>query len=320
MEPVVTVTIHTAIDRVLEVPGFRPGAHQRGKLLARVPAGKGVNVARILSSLGVRGIATGFVGRAEMEEYELLFADSPFYPQFLAVDGTTRANITLIDPETNEETHIRDEGFTLTESDRARLRQKVNLLAAKDRIMVFAGSVPRDVPIDYAVELVDLALARKARVVVDGPGALLHALADRPLWLVKPNRDELAEMSEADVTDDDALVRVAGEMARNVHVLIVSSGAAGGYLFIDDAVMLGQVSVEKSRIKSAVGCGDALLAGFLVGQLRGESVKDSYRYALAVATAAALQPMPGVAAREAIDEMHAHASVTPWRSGESSSA
>jgi 1-phosphofructokinase family hexose kinase len=302
MASIITVTLNPAIDRVIEVAGFAVGAHQRGRLLDRVPAGKGVNVSRVLASLGVESIATGFVGAEELGFFEHFLAGGPergagpaVRPQLLAVHGHTRENITIIDPKSGIETHIRDLGFKVSPADVDRLRKKLNLLAKPGAVVALCGSLPPGMAIDAAVGLVDLAMAKGASVAVDGSGALLRALADRSLWLLKPNIQELAEAvgRAGDSLSDDDVVTHGRALGENAEVVIVSRGSAGGYLFAEGSVWLGQVSIDAELIRSTVGCGDALLAGFIAARLRGHDPRESYRHALAVATAAALEPAPG---------------------------
>jgi len=300
MDPIITVTLNPAIDRVIEVSGFAVGAHQRGRLIARAAAGKGVNVSRVLASLGVGNTATGFVGAGDLEFFEQSLAECAEHgaatrPQFLAVKGCTRENLTIIDPESGVETHVRDLGMETSPADIDRLSKKINLLARPGGVVVFSGSLPPGMEIDAAVGLIDLAVSKGAKVAVDGPGALLQAVADRPLWLVKPNVSELAEAvgrAGQSLCDDDVVASARG-LGEKSGVVIVSRGSAGGYMIAEGSAWLGQVRIDQGLIRSTVGCGDALLAGFIAAQQTGHDLPQSYRHALAVATAAALEPVPG---------------------------
>ena len=159
-------------------------------------------------------------------------------------------------------------------------------------------------------------LAKGGRVAVDGSGELLRALKDRKLWLIKPNVEELAAMGEdagkPAAMSDQEVVRIGRELSRRVRVVIVSRGSAGGYLFIDGSALLGQVELFPSaRLRSSVGCGDCLLGAFIAAQLRGDDVRKSYEYALAVATAAAMDTMPGQFDPAVVTELLGRTSVEP---------
>lgn len=310
-DTIITVTLNPAIDRIMEIAGFHVGGHQRGQTIARVPAGKGVNVARALSELGVASIATGFVGRLQLEEYEASFRDSLVQPQFLAVDGRTRENVTVIDPTTATETHLRDAGLSSTPADLGRIRNKINLLAKPDRLFVFSGSLPTGMDASHVVELTDIVLSKGAKVAVDGPGDLLAALRDRALWLIKPNREELASMdggpierrNERERIGEDDIRRIAWPLTVNFGAVIVSCAAAGGYLFSRQSSLRGRVEFDPARVRSSVGCGDCLLAAFIASQNRGDEIESGYRYALSVATAAAYEIVPGRFDPAVIDDL-----------------
>src|SRR3712207_9048446 len=61
---IITVTLNTAIDKTLAVPNFRLGRRHRTVEQTTMPGGKGVNVARLLKTLGAPVIATGLAGGA----------------------------------------------------------------------------------------------------------------------------------------------------------------------------------------------------------------------------------------------------------------
>ena len=61
---ILTVTLNTAIDKTLAVPNFRLGRRHRTVEQTTMPGGKGVNVARVLKTLGAPVIATGLAGGA----------------------------------------------------------------------------------------------------------------------------------------------------------------------------------------------------------------------------------------------------------------
>ena len=59
---IITVTCNPALDRSLTVPQFSADAVNRASGSRLDPGGKGVNVSKVLSAMGVDSIATGFLG------------------------------------------------------------------------------------------------------------------------------------------------------------------------------------------------------------------------------------------------------------------
>lgn len=292
-ERVVTVTVNPAIDCVFEVPGLTLGAHQVGRRLYRAPAGKGVNVARVLATLGHPPVATGFVGAAEMQAFEDSLASDGVQSQFLAVEGDTRENITLIDPRTNTETHVRDIGFHVKRHDVDRLVRKLGLLAHARVLVVFSGSLPPGMEPSDLSAMIRECVGRGAAVAVDADGPLLREVRSNRLWAIKPNREELHAMIGRPLGSDDDLVRAGRALCETVENVLVSCGSAGGYLFTGDRGYIGQVELDPGEVVSTVGCGDALLAGFIAARLEGHDAGEAHRRALATATEAATRLLPG---------------------------
>jgi 1-phosphofructokinase len=308
---IVTVAMNPAVDRVIEVPDFAIGEHQKGRFISRTPAGKGVNVARALASLGVSNIVTGFVGDDCFDAYETFLSGASVQAQLLRVAGRTRENITLIDPNRGVDTHIREAGFEVTPEDLVRLRNKLNLLAGDGALVIFSGSVPPGVSPQAFREIVATVLNTGAGVAVDTSGPALTAVADLPLWLVKPNVAELAELVDRPIIGDAAIVEAGRALSGTMQTVIVSCGAAGGYVFVGASALFGQVDLGARPVVNTVGCGDCLLAAFVAERSKGADVRDAYRQALAVATAAAVSLNPGEFDPAVVKELASRTAVEP---------
>jgi len=309
-QSIVTVTPNTAVDRVIQVPGFAIGAHRKGARLARMPAGKGVNVSRVLALLGQRSIATGFVGDAELAEFDRLAERSLITSQFLAVEGSTRENITLLDPEQNVETHVRTTGFVVQERDVERLRRKLGLLAKPGVLISFGGSLPEGLEPGVAVAMLEAARSAGAALALDLDGAVLRRLRETPAWLVKCNREEFLAAHAGLADEEDAIVARGRKWSQSIGVVVVTNGGAGGYLFSGGSAWRGRSALDPRAVVSTVGCGDALLAGFIAAVQQGKSVLDAYAFSLATATAAATSAVPGEFDPQVVDDLLKRTTVT----------
>jgi 1-phosphofructokinase family hexose kinase len=244
-----------------------------------------------------------------MPVYEAALAGKQIQPQFLAVEGRTRENITLLDPVHHTETHVRDAGLPVSAEDTERMLKKLNLLSGPGRLVIFSGSLPPGLEPGRFREMVEVVLGVSARVGLDVPGEALAELADLPAWVIKPNAEELAALAGGAMDSDARILEAGCRLSRRIRVVIVSRGEAGGYAFVDGSALMGQVDVDPARVVSTVGCGDALLAGFVAAQMRGDDVRASYRFALAVASAAAVTAVPGRFSLEEVADFLPRASV-----------
>jgi 1-phosphofructokinase len=283
---VVTVSLNPAIDRVIEVPNLALGGHQRGRTRSRQPAGKGVNVSRALAALGTRSIATGFLGHDDVELFERSLDPSIVQAQFLAVEGRTRENITLVDPEQRIDTHVRDVGFTVHDTELARLRKKLALLCDEASLVLFCGSVPDGIDPPAFVQMLAACVGAGARVVVDTSGPFLAAASKLSLWMMKPNAAELGDLTGGSVDDAGGAIAAAGALVDRIQTILVSLGSEGSVLLAGGRVLRGRIAVPPERVRNTVGGGDCLLAGYVGGIANGLDVADAYRQALAVGAAA----------------------------------
>lgn len=292
---IVAVALNPAIDRVLEVPGLAIGRHQRGRLVSIQPAGKAVNVARFLGALGAQCILTGFVGQAERHHFESSFEKTPVRVEMFDARGPTRENITLVDPDAGAETHVRDVGNPLSEEDLERLSRKLAILGTKGAYVVFAGSLTPGMEADAFAILLKRCVTKGAMVAVDSSGPGLEAVARTDgLWLAKPNRDELAELTGRPA-GTEAEVRLGAEaLRRRIENVVVTLGAEGAMLFWRQGAWRARPVVDPQAVLKTVGAGDALLAGFIHAHSTGQPIQECLRQGVACGTAATLQLRAGV--------------------------
>ena len=111
---IVTVTLNTAIDKTLSVPNFRLGRRHRTVEQTTMPGGKGVNVARVLKTLGAPVIATGLAGGATGTRIVDQLTQLSVLSDFVRIGEESRTNTAVIDPTTGEQTEINERGPKVT--------------------------------------------------------------------------------------------------------------------------------------------------------------------------------------------------------------
>ena len=258
---IVTLTPNPSMDRTVFLTDIVIGAVNRSHRSRSEPSGKGVNVALALHAHGVpaRAIVTagGSVGVQLRQMLEATGLDTVIVP----IDGEIRSNISLTQPN-GTVTKINEVGPVLSAVERDRLLTAVAANLSGATALVCAGSLPAGLPTDWYGAVVELVRGQGIFVAVDTSGApLADSLSAKP-DLVKPNVDELAELTGrfprtlGDVIDAAQEVRALG--ARTV---LASLGSDGAVMVDCDGTIWGQAPVQ--RVVSTVGAGDAMLAGFL---------------------------------------------------------
>ena len=294
-----TVTCNAAVDTTYVLDRLEPGGINRVERALPAPGGKGNNVARVLATLGHTVVATGFAGGHTGRFIEDGLRARGVEPAFVPVAGASRVCLTMVERETGRITEIREPGAAVTETDAARLLDLVRRLAGEVDVVVVSGSLAPGLPADFSASLLGAARRDGVSVAFDAGGETLRlGLAGGP-DLIAPNREELAELigPVGRRANDDELIaavrsRVIGSMLGASADVLLTVGGDGAALIRRDRVY--RAVAPAVDVVNTVGCGDALLAGFLDARSRTGDDREALGHAVAVGTAAALQAEVGM--------------------------
>jgi 1-phosphofructokinase len=303
---ILTLTLNPSLDRTIEVPELVRGAMVRASDTRLDPGGKGVNVARALAAHKLPTCAVVPRGGPEGRQLCELLEEEGIDVCAVPVTGHTRSNVSLVEPD-GEVTKINEPGGELVRDDLERIVKAVLDTAVTADWVVASGSLPPGVPDTFYRDLGIRLTERGIRFVVDTSGpALTEALAARPA-LVKPNREELAESVGSGIDTLADVVRAAEVLRdKGAETVLASLGADGAVLVDEQGVRYGESPVDRGR--SAVGAGDAMLAGYLAGGVTGgDALVEALSWgAAAVRLPGSRMPGPGDVDR---DSVRVHASV-----------
>jgi 1-phosphofructokinase family hexose kinase len=305
---IVTVTLNPSYDRTLGVAALVPGAIHRARVVREDAGGKGVNVSRALSLLGIESEVLGFFGGRTGRALVDALTTSGHRVHAIAVEGEARQNLTLCDDATGEVTKINEPGPTVDRHAITELWRRVDACLEPGDLWVLSGSLPPGAPTELYADLCDRIAQKGAVAFVDASGAVLSsAVAARP-HLVKPNTDEASDLVGRRLSGDEDHGRAALELAgRGIARVVLTRGADG--LVLASAGELVLTTPPSVAIKSPIGAGDAALAGLLWAELDGVSPSEMARRATACGTAAAMQEGTGVGQRELVLEILAKVTV-----------
>ncbi|MFN3076686.1 MAG: 1-phosphofructokinase family hexose kinase [Alphaproteobacteria bacterium] len=285
---ILCVTPNVSLDRALVVPGFGVGGVWRATDVLVGCGGKGVNVARAAAQLGAETVCAGFLaghaGRAAAEMAEREGLDC----RWTWVDGETRTNVIIVDPNGGEATVVNAPGPSVTERDWDRLVTDILVESENVDGVCICGSLPPGSRADGLADIVRELRARGLPVWVDNSGeALVSALRGGPSG-VKVNAQEIGELLGRSVRTPTEAAGAAEEVRRSgISSVVVTLGEAG-------AVSVSEQGAWRARpplihAASAVGSGDSFLAGLVSGVLDGLSLSDTLRRATAAGSATALR-------------------------------
>ena len=200
---IITVTLNTAIDKTLSVPNFRLGRRHRTVEQTTMPGGKGVNVARVLKTLGSPVIATGLTGGPTGTRIVDQLTQLSVLSDFVRIREESRTNTAVIDPTTGEQTEINERGPKVTPREVELFMDKLLYLAKGATVCVFAGSLPRDVDIDVYARLIRELKRLGVHCVVDTDGDPLRRSVRAEPDVISPNVLEAEELVGHEFNDEE---------------------------------------------------------------------------------------------------------------------
>jgi len=293
---IVTVTMNAAFARTITVPNFQRGQRHRASAGLPLAGGKGVNVARALKGLGVPVVATGLAGgQAGLRIVERLTGEA-LLNDFVRIEGESRTTTAVVDPTSNTYTEINEWGPAVTADELEMLREKLDYLSQGAELVVFAGSLPRDVDDEFYADAIRDLARRQIPSALDCEAEPLRFGVEAEPFLAAPNQREAEGLVGQEFHDDEdfqiGLDQIAEMGARNVLI----TTEFGCYALLREEKTARRYRVEAPHVEpvSAVGGGDTLLAAFIASHLAGRSHDDSLRAAVAAGAASTLELGAGI--------------------------
>ncbi|MCX7710157.1 MAG: 1-phosphofructokinase [Clostridia bacterium] len=282
---IITITLNPAVDKTVEIIDFEVGTVNRVSTTRLDAGGKGINVSKVVRSLGGNSRATGILGGTTGSFIKEAMDRLGIENDFLFIEGETRTNLKVVDSKRKTNTDINEPGPSIASSDIEALKQKIFSRLEAGSVVVFSGSVPANTDKDIYGKWISAAKEAGAKTILDADGELLkHGIEAGP-YLVKPNIHELERFFGIRIED----VREAERLARSlievygIELVAVSLGERGA-IFVnkENSLFAHSIPVE---VKSTVGAGDSMVAALAYSIDMGYSFEKAVRLAVASGTA-----------------------------------
>lgn len=309
MAKVATITLNTAYDLVGRLKRIELGEVNTVETLGLFPAGKGINVAKVLNDLGVSVAVGGFLGEDNVGDFEHLFQSLGLEDKFQRVAGKTRINVKITETEADV-TDLNFLGYCISPADWQKfVADSLDYCKAFD-IVAVCGSLPRGVTPELFADWLRQLHQAGVKVVLDSSNAALTAgLSARP-WLVKPNHRELEAWIGHRLNSLDEIIQAAKKLRmQGIANVIISMGADGSLWLSEQGVVRAQPP-KCENVVSTVGAGDSMVAGLIYGIVNGLSQQDTLAFASAVSAFAVSQSNVGVSDRALLEPILANVKIT----------
>ena len=290
---IVTVTLNPSLDEWVALDRLRFGEPNRARSTARYPGGKGINVSRVVHELGGRTLAIALAGGDDGVILDHLLKQHHIPHRFVPVPGqTTRNNYQIQIRSPRALLQINTPGPRVSRALLDRVQQAVRHVRPAPRALVYSGSLPPGAPPETYQRYLSQPFPPGLLTVLDTSGeALRLGIAARP-WLIKPNRLEAEALIERRLPRRADLVEALRHLveSRGPRVVVTSLGAEGAMLASAADPRIWWAKPPAVRVDSAVGAGDALVAGFVMGYLKTRSLQEALRLGVACGAASAMTP------------------------------
>lgn len=280
-----TVTLNPALDKTVEIPSLTVDAVNRITSMRTDPGGKGINVSKVIQKLGGASVAAGILGGDTGRAILSALTEMGLTTLFHFVEGETRTNMKIIDPDNHTNTDINESGVTVSEEILEKLLEELLAKVTKEDIVVISGSMPKGSPKDTYYTWTKAFREKGVKVILDADGDLLKAGLKASPYLIKPNNHELGALTGRALETPEEIAETAAELMKEYGIgkVVVSMGGDGAVYVTKDKTIYAEGL--KVPVGSTVGAGDSVVAALAVSEEEGKTLEEIVRLSTAVGAA-----------------------------------
>ncbi|ABR31669.1 ribokinase [Thermosipho melanesiensis] len=281
-----TLTMNPCLDRYLYVDKLVVDDTIRVKKVVDYPAGKGIDVSRVIKELGGVSVAISLLGGETGRKIEEMLDKEGVIYSTIRVDVETRTNIIL---ETSEgQYRFSMPGRKVSKKKLQSVLEILNAIVRKDDIVVISGSLPKGVSPDFYTGIIFTLKQWGVYVYFDADGEKLRAgLLGNP-DVIKPNEHEIQRLIEKEIRTLKEYKEEGLKLLEkyNLKEILLTLGSKGSMLISHESCYYAKPLNVK--VKSAVGAGDSFLAAYVLKSEIGK--EEAFRWANAAGNAAVMTP------------------------------
>lgn len=291
MPRIATLTLNPAMDLSTATVQVEPTRKLRCSLPRYDPGGGGINVARVVATLGGDAVAVYPAGGPFGDMLERILAGLALPQRRVPIAGDTRESFTVDESASGRQFRFVLPGPELSAAEQQACLDAIAALDPAPEFIVLSGSFPPGVALSFFDEVAALARRIEARLVLDCSGEALQYAASRGgIYLLKPSLSELATLLGSKVEGEAAQeAALRGLIGRGVaEVIVLSLGGEG-------AVLASKEGIERFApldvpVCSAVGAGDSMVGAMVLALARGWGLRQAVRYGIAAGSATIMRP------------------------------
>jgi tagatose 6-phosphate kinase len=283
---ILTVGTTPAVARVMRFNSVTLDTVNRATSVVVSAAGKSINVARVLTTLGHACVCAGFAGGGPGKALRDNLTSVGIAHALVETHSSTRVCITVIDDHAGQATELVQEADAVDVDEIKQLSDIIISHAVSASVIVCAGTLAPGVDELFYAQVVQSAGNKPVIVDAHGP-ALVHACAAGAI--AKCNAEELSRTFAGAVSPAQAALN------QGAAAVLITDGPRGAELFTRGGALGSafKLSTPVVKVVSPIGSGDAVAAGFAAGIERGWTLVESARLGIACGSANAQTAVAG---------------------------
>ena len=188
-------------------------------------------------------------------------------------------------------TEITEPGFNITENDIKKLEERIYQYAKLSPYILFAGSIPAGCPDDIYARLIETARNAGTIPILDASGSALIKGVNAKPFMIKPNQDEIKQLLNIEIENNGQLIDSAVKLYNSgIKLVIVSLGKKGALCVSKEGVYIADSPYVP--VINTVGCGDTMVACFMIGLIHKWDMKKTLSLAIAASSANCMTEYP----------------------------
>jgi 1-phosphofructokinase family hexose kinase len=282
---IVTITLNPMLDKTVHIGQLERGTIHRASAMEVVPGGKGINVSRQLKRLGVKTIATGFLGGDAGSMIMRMLTEEGVDHDFVMTDARTRDGVTYLEPD-GTWTAMFEPSLRVDICYVHELNKKIESLVSKSTWILCGGSSPGHEADDVFYEAILNAHKAGIPSVLDSYGNAFELAMKAQPTLVKPNKKEFETTFKRNLnTAADYVGAIDFLFGQGARYCVISDGGAPFYAGVQGHYW--RITPPAVKTVNSTGSGDAMIAGILYGFRQGWKFERCLAFGTAAGAATA---------------------------------
>ena len=291
---IVTLALNPSLDTTLWIDPLKDSGEQMVKEERTDASGKAVNLARTFKYYNVPSRLILVLGAHNKHDFLAQLDRENIKYRAIEVEGNTRENLSLVRPDGNVTRLIR-KGFAVPYEAVEETLTALDECVDEDTLVMISGALPDGISPRTLRNICRHIQELGGQITLDSRSLCLEdIMAIKPL-AIKPNRSEFSQMVGRSVETMEDVVSEAEKLVEaGIDYCLVSLAEEGMICVCGEGAY--HAVVPDVEVKSSVGAGDNLLAGFIKSRMSGAGIQGAIKTAAAFGTAACMidgtQPPP----------------------------